>query len=304
VVALANAANASLSFNLGELIEVQGDADLAADHDLNVLQLIQLAAEASNSSSVSVTLSPSSLGALGSLLNASGNSVSLKVIEPPQIAIGPAAQDGSGNWVTSVHTAQVRLNINLRPLGTVLGGLINLPIYVEAASATASLRGITCASPVDTSTVNIHADAQAVRARVGTLSDINAANPTLTDATILNVLGIASVSARADVGLAGSATDLTFHGPFDWDNTQTVGSSSLGLGSLIQSQPLHLDLHVLGLGLGLGGVLSSVLALVNPILGLVDGGLIDPLLDGLGVTLGGGDITNWMIDCGALKLVS
>ena len=116
---------------------------------------------------------------------------------------------------------------------------------MEAASATASVRQITCATPVSSSTVKVHTDAQAVRARVGTLSDINAANPTLSDATILNVLGVASVTARADISLAGSSSDLTFHGPFDWDNTQTVGSSSLGLGNLIESQPLDLTLHVL-----------------------------------------------------------
>ncbi|HEY0399643.1 MAG TPA: hypothetical protein VGF00_14705, partial [Acidimicrobiia bacterium] len=301
-----SAANASLSLKLGDLINVaSGDGNSAAAADLNVLQFIEMAAEVANgTSALAVTLSPSSLGGLGSLLNAGGNSVSLKVIEPPQIAIGPAGTDGSGNWLTAVHTAQVRLYIHLRPLGTVLGGLLDLPIYVEAASATASVRGITCASPVNSSTVNVHTDAQALRARVGNLSDINAVNPTLTDATIVNVLGLASVTARADIGLAGSSTDLVFHGPFDWSNTQTVGSSSLGLGNLIQSQPLHLDLNVLGLGLGLGGVLSATLALLNPILGAIDNGLLDPVLSGLGISLGGGDVTNWMINCNPLKLVN
>lgn len=306
VVQLAAAADTSKSLKLRDLISVAtGTGDAAGDADLNVLQLATMAAQVANgSNAVSATLSGSSLGGLGSLLGGAGNSVQLKVIEPPQIAIGPAAQDGSGNWVTSVHTAQVRLYIRLRPLGTVLGGLLELPIYVEAASADASLRGITCASPLDNSTVSVHTDAQAVRARIGNVTDINAATPVVNDATILNVLGIARVVGRADVALAGSASDLTFNGPFNWDNTQTVGSNSLGLGNLIMTQPLDLDLQVLGLPLGLGGVLSSTLNLLNPILAAVDNGLIDPLLSGLGLSLGGGDVTNFSVGCDSLKLVS
>ncbi len=305
VLSLASATNASLTFKLGDLISIpQGAGSAAAAADINVLQLIEMAAQVANgTNALSVTLSPSSLGGLGGLLNAGGNALSLKVIEAPKIVIGPAAQDAGGNWVTTVHTAQVRLMIHLRPLGTVLGGLLDLPIYIEAASATASVRGITCATPADNSTVNVHTDTQALRVRVGAINDINAANPILTDATILNVLGLARVTARADAGLASSSSDLVFHGPFDWSNTQTVGSSSLGLGSLIQSDPLVLNLHVLGLGLGLGGVLSSVLALLNPILSVVDNGLLDPLLSGLGISLGGGDITNFMLNCNGLKLV-
>jgi len=306
VIALAAAANPALDLKLGDLIKVaNGSGNSAADVDLNVFQLATMAAQVANgSNALSATLATSSLGGLGGLLNSSGNSVQLKVIEPPQIAIGPAAQDSSGNWVTKARTAQVRLYINLRPLGNVLGGILNLPIVVEAAAAEASLRGITCVTPHDSSTVSVHTDAQAVRARVGTLADINATTPNVTDATILNVIGLVRVTGRADVAASSSATDLTFHGPFDWDNTQTVGSNSLGLGNLIMTQPLNLTLQALGLPLGLGGVLGSVLGLLNPILDVVDEGLLDPILSGLGISLGGGDVTNFDLDCDPLRLVS
>ena len=296
VVALAAAADTSKTLKLGDMIKVAtGTGTEAADADLNVLQLATMAAQVANgSNTLSVALSPSSLLGLGGLLNATGNSVTLKVIEPPQIAIGPAAQDGSGNWVTTARTAQVRLSINLRPLGTLLGNLIDLPIYVEAASADASLRGIACANPVDDSTVSVHTDAQAVRARIGRVTDINAATPVVNDAVLLNLLLI-KLTARADVSLAGSASDLSFNGPFDWENTQTVGSTSLGLGDLLSGD---LDLSLLGLSL------SSVLALLNPVLAAVDDGLLDPLLSALGVSLGGGDVTNFSLDCSPLKLVS
>lgn len=306
VLSLAAVASTTTSLKLGDLINVAtSDGNSAAAADLNVLQLATMAAQVANgTNAVSVTLAPSSLGPLASLLSPTGNSVQLKVIEPPQIAIGPAAQDSSGNWVTTARTAQVRLYVQLRPLGTVLGGVLNLPIFVEAASADASLRGVTCVTPKDSSTVNVHTDAQAVRARVGSLTDISAGTPSLSDATILNVIGVVRVTGRADVSAASSASDLTFHGPFDWDNTQTVGGTTLGLGDLIRTQPLHLDMQALGLGLGLGGVLSSVLGILNPILDVVDDGLLDPLLSALGVSLGGGDVTNFMLDCDPLKLVN
>ena len=102
---IANNTSASLTLKLGDFISVTAsDKDAASDASINLLQFIEMAAETSNdgANAMSLTLAPSSLGGLGALLNAAGNSVSLKVIEPPQIAIGPARTDGSGNWVTSI----------------------------------------------------------------------------------------------------------------------------------------------------------------------------------------------------------
>jgi uncharacterized membrane protein len=303
VLSLATAASSSLSLKLGDLIKVaSGDGNSAANVDLNVLQLAQMAAQVANgSNAISATLSTSSLGGLGGLLNSSGNSVQLRVIEPPQIAIGPAAQDSNGQWVTTAHTAQIRLSIHLRPLGTVLGGVLNLPLYVEAASADASLRGITCATPRDNSTVTVHTDAQAVTSNIGEIADINASVGVVTDATILNVLGLVKVTGRSNLNLAGSAHDLSFHGAFDWDNTQTVGSTTLDLGDLLQT---GLTLGVQVLGLVLINVQAAVLNILNPILDALDDGLLDPLLSNLGVIVGGADVTNFMLDCNPLKLVS
>lgn len=307
VLTLASTVNSSLQLKLGDLIKVaQGSEKAALATKLNVFQLITMAAQVANGqNAISLTLSTASLGGLGSLLNPGGNTLSLKVIEPPQIAIGPARQDADGKWVTEAKTAQVRLQVNLRPLGTVLGGVLNLPIYVEAASAKASLRGIDCGNPIDDSTVTVHTDTQAVRARVATVNNISAATPTVSTAVILNIVGLVRVEGSADINLASAASDpdLQFNGPFDWSNTQTVGSSSLALGALIKSQPLALNLIALGLPLGLGSVLSDTLAILNPILDVVDDGLLDPLLANLGVSLGGGDVTAWHLDCDSRALV-
>jgi uncharacterized membrane protein len=252
---------------------------------------------------LSVTLSTASLGGLGSLLSPGGNTLSLKVIEQPQIAYGPARQSGSPlQWETRARTAQIRAQLHLRPLGTVLGGILDLPVYLEAAAAQAYLTGIDCQDPKNDSTVTVHTDTQAVNAYVGTVSDLS--NPVVTDATILNVLGVAKVTGSAQVTVGSPASDLTFHpGPFDWTNTKTAGGTSLGVGVLLKNKPVNLTLVPLGIPLGLGTVVSSVAALINPVLAALDNGLSDPVFASLGISLGGGDVTVWDLNCNSRVLV-
>jgi uncharacterized membrane protein len=83
-------------------------------------------------------------------------SVSLKA------TVGERAQ-GSG-WVTvgnkgaSVHTAQTRILLNVQLLGSGIVPGVNLPIYVEVASGTATLSSIACGYPdISTSTVHLGA---------------------------------------------------------------------------------------------------------------------------------------------------
>jgi uncharacterized membrane protein len=297
---------------LGSFIKIDPGAESsAAGAVLNVGQLVSMAAEVANGqNAVSATLSAASLGGLGSLLNAGGNTLSLKVIEPPQIAYGAARQSGSPlQWETRAKTAQIRAQLHLRPLSTVsvLGvpSILDLPVYLEAASAQASLTGITCATPKDNSTVKIHTDSQAVNAYVGTVADLS--NPVVTDATILNVIGVVKVTGSAHVTLASAASspDLSFHpGPFDPSVTQSVGGTSLGLGVLLKNKPVTLTPITLGVPLVLlGGLVGSVTAVVNPILAALDAGLSDPVFASLGVSLGGGDSWTWALDCTSRAVV-
>jgi uncharacterized membrane protein len=241
---------------------------------------------------VNATVSPSTLGSLGALLNPSGNAVSIKILEGPQIAIGPPAPVGSP-CAPKARTAQIRAQLHLRPLGTILGGLVDLPIYIEVAPAEATLTGITCASPVDNSIATVHTNTALLRARIGNVSNINAANPTVSPGVIA---GLVTISADVSLGGASNQT-LTFGptsptGPYGWSKTKSVGGTSLGLANLLNSN-LHLGL--LGLDL-LGIVTGLVRALLQPILALLDS-LTDPLLAALGVSLGGADVTVWDLKC-------
>lgn len=298
---LALAADSTLNLRLDEVIKVtQGAESAAATAEMNALQLAMMAAQVANGDhAVEVALTTQNMGGplAGLLSPLGGSSLRLKVIEAPQIAFGPPGKDEHGRWLTRVRTAQVRAQIHLRPAGTLLGGIVDLPIYIDAASATAVLRSITCREPWDTSTVVVDARSQGIRAAVGEAVNMDAAASAevqVKDATILDLL-LTTVTGRADVAVAGTSGRLSFDGPFDWLNSQTIGSTALDLGRLLRAEPVTLKAS----GVPLGGIAGSVLGLVNPILDAVDDGLINNLLSSLGVSLGGADVTAWALDCDA-----
>jgi uncharacterized membrane protein len=144
-----------------------------------------------------------------------------------------------------------------------------------------------------------------LKAYIGNVSDAamqNHAVPvTVTEATLVNVLGVVSISGSAYVPLQGAPQNLVFNGPFDMNNTQTA-VGGLGIGGLLNSN-LVLTPHVLGLGIGAGAVLTSLTTLLGGVLGPVLDSLLDPLLSLLGLQLGGADVTNFYLNCGAPQLV-
>jgi uncharacterized membrane protein len=296
---LAAATNALLTFLPGDLIKIcPGTGSVADAADINTMALVQMAIQtAIGTNPIAVTVAPSSLGGLGGLLNAGGNAVTIKILDPPQIAIGPPGPV-NGICPTKATTAQIRAQIHLRPLGTILGNLIDLPIAIDVASAEATLTGVTCANPVANSTATVATNTSLVRARIGNLSDINAVNPTVSPGTIL---GLITISADVSVGGAGNQT-LNFGpgspaGPFGWNKTKSVGGTSLGLANLLNGN-LHLGL----LGLDLLGIVTGLVgALLHPVLVLLDS-LTDPLLALLGVSLGGADATVWRLNCNQRSL--
>ncbi|MGH3372275.1 MAG: hypothetical protein ACRDPR_19995 [Nocardioidaceae bacterium] len=300
---LALATDSNLNVHLGDLIKVaQGAEGAAATAELNALQLAMMVAQVANGqNAVDINLTTQNTGSgLGSLLSfTGGNTLRLKVIEPPQIAFGPPGKNAAGQWLTVAKTAQVRAQIHLRPLGNPLGlGLLDLPIYVEAASATAALRSITCDSPLDDSEVVVHTDTQAVKGYVGNVANINASGTvTVNNATLLDLL-LTDVRGAAQVNIASTNGDLTFDGPFNWSNTKTVGYG-VTVGNLLRAQPVNVTLA----GLNVGGLISAVVGIINPVLTAADDGLINNLLGSLGVSLGGGDVTNWALDCTDPQLV-
>lgn len=298
---LALRSGGNLNLKLGDLINADlAPGNQAAEARINLMQLVTLAAQVANGEHF---VNIPALGInLPGLLTLDAH---LTMIESPSIRIGPAGQDANGAWRTSAHTAQWRLKLDLK-VGELLGGLVNLPLYLEVGAGEAWLKEIDCRYPREASTAHVGAASGLVRAYVGNVNAGAMQNrsvaATVTPATILNVLGLVTATARAEVNLPGAAADLEFTGPFDGSNTQRIhGISTAGLGQLLASG-LVLKISLLGITLDLGEVLEPLLNLLTPVLALVDS-LLAPVLSLLGIQIGIADVTTFDLSCGAPQLV-
>jgi uncharacterized membrane protein len=314
--ALTNQGNASLAANvhtlkvaattnltqvkLGDLVSVaSGVGNDALDVGLNVLGLIQGSAQVANKGHF-LSLNIPTLGVPG----VATASLQATVVEPPQVAIGPARQSG-GQWVTKTKTAQLRVLLKV----SILGGTVLLPIYIEAGSATGELTSITCATPITNSQVGVKVTRSAAELYVGNVTQADmtdiASGVTVSPAPLISVILLGQINMYAHATVAAGTDNLTFTGQaFNWTApAKTVGSSSLGLGSLLSSLQLSNGGGLLGVVGGLAGlVLSPVLAAVGAVLGVVDA-LLDPLLGALGIMVGGADVWAWHLECGGRTLV-
>ena len=216
------------------------------------------------------------------------------------LAIGERRQDSG--WVqpggsnATVRTAQTRLLIETTlsaPLGL---GTLSLPVYVEAASAQATLRAVTCpwSSPsqrsvaIDVQTgvasLAIANVAKSAITATGTGPDLSRPAPLL--ALLLPPLSV-NGGARASIG-GSYARTLTFSD--DDIARHTVRSvSATGLtGSLTRSllDGMNLDINGLGISPLLQPALSATLGAAAP---LVDS-VLDATLRTLGIRLGNADV--------------
>lgn len=293
----------NLNLKLGDLIQADlAPGNQAAEARINLMQLVTLAAQVANREHfVNIPALGIDLPGLLTL------DAALTMIESPAIAIGPAGQDADGVWRTSAHTAQWRLKLDLL-VGELLGGLVRLPLYLEVGAGEAWLKEIDCRYPREDSIVRVGASSSAVRAYIGNVNPDAMTNrsvpATVTPATILNVLGLVTATARLQVDLPGAAGDLEFTGPYDGSNTQRLhGLSTAGLGQkLTEGLGAVLDVSLLGITLGLGEVVNALVALLTPVLALVDS-LLAPVLSLLGIQLGIADVATFDLSCGAPQLV-
>jgi uncharacterized membrane protein len=231
-----------------------------------------------------------------------------------QLAIGERPVGTS--WVTvgsagaSVHTAQTRLLLTVQA-GQVLGVAINLPIYIEIASGTATLNAIQCPSSTQAESVTLGVTPGIVSALIGNVSNAQfndfTTAPSAGPATILNVLGLVTVTGSATASIANmSATPVTFSAAqISADTKQTVSTTDY-VSSLLSSVigGLHLTVNVIGLPIlvppNLSQTVASVAAAaVSPIDQVLSG-----LLGALGVNLGNADTWVMGVNCNHAVLVN
>ena len=215
------------------------------------------------------------------------------------LAIGERRQDSGyvqpGTASATVHTAQVRLLIEATltaPLGL---GTVTLPIYLEAAQASATLRNVACPWTAATRR-QVTVDAQPGLATLAIANvprsaiAVGAATPDLSRFANLIALPLLTVQGTARATMASPAPQTLTFSDDDIARQTTKTVSTTGLtrsltGSLVQG----LSLSISGLVVPplLGPLLSTALMAVTPALD----GVLDTTLRILGLRLGYADVT-------------
>jgi uncharacterized membrane protein len=318
------------------------NAESAANVSLNALQALLVAAEIAQSgkSPLAVNLSLANLPT-SSLLPASVQ-LAVNVLSPPSIAVGEAGAnpDPPPQWRTYAHNAQitVALNVGLADIGVkgVLDASVNIPLFVEAAPATAGLASASCGPTAaqSSSTINVQTGianlclgsppATAQQLSTGTCGGSPA------DIASVNVFGQNAVTIASSLAL-NLATGTNYQLSFDGNgnllgnsqtgssgssvNTNQVGdvlggaltSLSTQLGnnqSLSTGNPvLSIQVGSLPPSNGLGWFAGAIAGLLSPVLSALDTVLLGPLLQLLGVQLGVASVTDFPLSCGVAQLV-
>lgn len=202
-----------------------------------------------------------------------------------------------------IRTAQARLYIRARTTQSLSGlARVDLPVVIELAASEARLDDLECRPA---RRVVVGARPGLARAWIGEI-DRNKLDDFRTPlapqrATLLSAAGLVTVTARAEVEAANSGwTALVFSGA-DIDGgavrtARTTGAVGGVVSSLIQR--LDVDVNVVGLGLGLGGLKPALAALLAPVGPALDA-LVNPLLDLLGLKIGEADIRIHGLSCPA-----
>jgi uncharacterized membrane protein len=215
-----------------------------------------------------------------------------------------------GRTGSSVHTAQTRLLLTVDLIGSGAASLVRLPVYLELAAATAKLTGIQCSpGDVSTSRVTLGVRPALVDAWIGQVSMTEFNNfstaPNPPAATLVNVAGLAKVSARAHVTMTNLAdTPVTFSYAEilrgDKKTTSTQDFVATLLGRLVGD--LELRVEALGLGIGLPGLDGLVSGIVGKAVTPLDQ-LLNGVLGTLGIGLGQADSWVTGVRCGGAVLV-
>jgi uncharacterized membrane protein len=215
-----------------------------------------------------------------------------------------------GSAGASVHTAQTRILLQVQLLGSGPVAAVNLPVYVEIASGTATLNAVTCGYPnISTSNVTLGVTPGIVNAWIGNvtpaqLSDFTTA-PNPPPATLVN-LGLVTVTGLANADMGNTTpTNVNFsYADIQSNVGQTVTTTNFTnslTSSLLTS--LSLNVNVAGLGIAIPGLGSTVAGLIGGATSSVDQ-VIAQVLATLGVQVGSATVWVSSIRCDGAVLVN
>jgi uncharacterized membrane protein len=214
-----------------------------------------------------------------------------------------------GSQGASVHTAQTRILLSVQ-LGGGSEPAVNLPLYVEVASGTATLNSLSCGYPdVSTSTVSLGVTPGIVDAWIGNVSVADLTNfttkPNPPPATLVN-LGAVTVAGLAHAGMGNTTpTPVTFdYSQIQAQTPQTVTTTNF-TSSLTSSLlgNLALNVNVGPLGIPVPGIGATVAGLLASDTSAIDQ-LLASVLATLGVGVGQADVWVTGIRCDGAVLVN
>jgi uncharacterized membrane protein len=210
----------------------------------------------------------------------------------------------------SVHTAQTRVLLTIQLLDSGGVSAVNLPVYVEVASGTATLDAVSCSRPnISNSSVTLGVTPGIVDAWIGNVSAADMTNftrkPNPGAATLVN-LGAITVSGRAHAGM-GNTTPASVSFSYSDITAQTkktvttTNFTSSLTGSLLGDLALSVNVGPLGLPIpGLGGTVTGI---IGGATGSIDQ-VLASVLATLGVGIGQADVWVTGIRCDGAVLVN
>lgn len=275
--AIAAIATKNATLKLGDVLAVTTpDTNAAATVGLNALSLITTTAMIANgTNAVNMPLGIN-------LPSISTINAQITVIEPPQFTVGPAA--GSGNLCTTAKTAQVRTRVGVL-VSIPLLARIDLALNVEVAQGSAGLSAIQQNDGV--SVVEIEASPGIAAL---TLTNNAGTGP----ARVSTLLNLPIADMRLNLPIQPTSPQMLEYSVADpvKDNLPQTQSVASPLGSSLENalgQSDALNVTVLSV-LNLGLVNNVVSTIVRPLLSEIGRVLLDPLLNLLGIRVGGMDV--------------
>jgi uncharacterized membrane protein len=321
--ALAASVTTETFVKLGDFIKVDAsNADSVADVEFNVLQMLTGAAfVVDGNHAITIPSTKVNLAGFGDV------TLALDVISPPEWDFDMRVGDSIDN--TQIHlTVTPQLHVSTTPtvnacaggplktllslnvselLTCTLGGIVNkvitldlnasIPIDLNLGAASATVTSINCANPQSTT----------LAPTVSPLTVASNIDMTFTGSLLGNSLGNV-LRVRADAGLVSQSAPapVTFLHPSEFGTPKTVTSNALSLAGLTNLTVS--DTTVLNADLGpVSAVLGSAAVIpVNAAFSALDTGLITPLVHGLGLGIGGADLTalTGSFECNGLRLAA
>jgi len=238
------------------------------------------------------------------------------------LAIGQ--RPSNSPWLTvnddgtvTVYTAQTRLYIDAQvaPGAGVLSSagvaLVNIPLYVQTASAAAKLSSLSCPTSTTAPAVTLAVEPSVGQINLGqinTASLNNFSQPlTPTPATLVNLL-LLQVTGQAQVNLGGGSWQSVSFSQADIaaGTTKTVSTNNIAqatAASLLPNTTLQIQLLGLDILLGQLGVTSAVQQLLTAVAPSLDA-VINAVEGVLGVQLGQAMVTVNGLRCNDAALVA